>query len=85
MRVCVCVCVLKKKQSPDLIGAVICVWKLVHDRSPGQHTLFAQFNLGIRYVMGKGVRHDDTEAVKWFRLASEGAHAHAGAQYTVTE
>ena len=50
------------------------LWRLVHDRSPGRHTPRAQFNLGTCYEEGTGVRQDDTEAVKWFRLAAEGGY-----------
>ena len=45
----------------------------------------AQFNLGVRYAKGLGVRKDDAEAVKWFRKAAEQALAEAqhalGAMY----
>ena len=30
----------------------------------------AQYNLGVMYKNGRGVRQDDTEAVKWFRQAA---------------
>ncbi len=30
----------------------------------------AQFNLGEMYNNGQGVRQDDSEAVKWYRLAA---------------
>ena len=29
------------------------------------------------YATGQGVPEDDTEAVRWFRLAAEQGHAHA--------
>lgn len=31
----------------------------------------AQFNLGMLYKAGRGVRQDYAEAVKWFRKAAE--------------
>jgi TPR repeat protein len=37
----------------------------------------AQFNLGIAYDTGTGVRRDHTEAVKWYRLAAEKGHIRA--------
>ena len=37
----------------------------------------AQFNLGIAYDTGEGVRQDHTEAVKWYRLAAEQGHVRA--------
>eukprot|EP00729_Bicosta_minor_P032685 gene32685-biopygen26488 len=56
-------------------------WKLVHDRSPGRHTLVAQCNLGIMYRNGKGVDQDHVEAAKWYRKAAEAGHA--AAQYNL--
>ena len=41
----------------------------------------AQNNLGVIYVMGKGVIRDDREALKWFRLAA--AQGDANAQYSL--
>ena len=35
----------------------------------------AQFNIGGRYFRGVGVPEDDTEAVRWLRLAAEQGHA----------
>ena len=37
----------------------------------------AQFNLGVMYDYGQGVPKDDTEALKWFRLAAEQGVARA--------
>ena len=37
----------------------------------------AQFNLGVKYANGRGVRQDDEEAVKWFTLAAEQGDASA--------
>ena len=37
----------------------------------------AQYNLGVKYANGRGVRQDDEEAVKWYRLAAEQGHARA--------
>ena len=31
----------------------------------------AQFSLGVMYADGEGVPEDDTEAVRWFRLAAD--------------
>eukprot|EP00729_Bicosta_minor_P018019 gene18019-biopygen22193 len=56
-------------------------WKLVHDRSPGRHTPVAQYNLGIMYENGAGVKQDHVEAVKWFRKSAEAGYAPA--QYTL--
>lgn len=41
----------------------------------------AQNNLGVIYVMGKGVIRDDQEALKWFRLAA--AQGDVNAQYSL--
>ena len=35
----------------------------------------AQANLGSAYSAGRGVRQDDTEAVKWFKKAAENGSA----------
>ena len=53
------------------------LWKLVHDRSPGRYTPTAQYNLGVKYRLGKGVKQNDTEAVKWFRKSAEAGFASA--------
>ena len=37
----------------------------------------AQFNLGVMHKIGEGVPQDDTEAMKWFRMAAEQGHARA--------
>jgi TPR repeat protein len=37
----------------------------------------AQFNLGVKYLLGQGVPQDDTEAMKWFRRAAEQGHVNA--------
>ena len=37
----------------------------------------AQFKLGFMYDNGEGVPEDDTEAVKWFRMAAEQRHPKA--------
>ena len=39
----------------------------------------AQFNLGVMYANGRGVKQDDFEAVKWYRKAAEQGHANAQA------
>lgn len=45
----------------------------------------AQFNLGVMYANGRGVRQDDAEAVRWFRQAADQGLAQAqynlGAMY----
>jgi hypothetical protein len=50
-----------------------------------QGTALAQFNLGVMYAYGEGVPEDDTEAVRWYRLAAEQGDAPAqsnlGAMY----
>ena len=37
----------------------------------------AQFNLGLMYSKGRGVKQDDFEAVKWYRQAAEQGYAQA--------
>ena len=37
----------------------------------------AQFNLGLMYDKGQGVKQDDVEAVKWYRKAAEQGLAQA--------
>ena len=37
----------------------------------------AQFNLGVIYQKGQGVKQDDFEAVKWYRQAAEQGNARA--------
>eukprot|EP00729_Bicosta_minor_P010885 gene10885-biopygen23005 len=60
-------------------------WKLVHDRSPGRHTPAAQNILGGAYSIGKGVKQDHIETVKWYRKSAEAGYANAqcnlGAMY----
>lgn len=41
----------------------------------------AQYNLGVMYANGHGVRQDDIEAVKWFRQAA--AQGYTSAQYNL--
>ena len=38
-----------------------------------------QFNLGVMYAKGQGVKQDDFEAVKWYRKAAEQGYADAQA------
>ena len=61
------------------------LWKLVHDRSPGRHTPWAQNKLGAMYYDGQGAKQDHKEAAKWFRKAAEQGNAIAqcnlGARY----
>ncbi len=40
-------------------------------------SLEAQFNLGLLYGMGLGVRQDYTEALEWYRKAAERGYAQA--------
>ena len=44
-----------------------------------QGNVNAQFNLGVMYANGRGVKQDDIEAVKWYRTAAEQGHAPAQA------
>ena len=37
----------------------------------------AQYNLGVMYASGEGVRRDEREAAKWFRMAAEQGLARA--------
>jgi len=37
----------------------------------------AQFNLGVRYGCGRGVRQDDVEATRWYRKAAEQGYSDA--------
>ena len=41
----------------------------------------AQYNLGLMYDKGQGVKQDDVEAVKWYRQAAE--QGYAKAQYNL--
>eukprot|EP00729_Bicosta_minor_P006998 gene6998-biopygen5172 len=53
------------------------LWKLVHDRSPGRHTLAAQCSLGAMYNNGEGVQRNHVEAAKWYRKPAEAGDADA--------
>ena len=46
-----------------------------------QGNAIAQFNLGVLHDVGRGVRQDYAQAVKWYRLAA--AQGHAGAQFNL--
>jgi TPR repeat protein len=37
----------------------------------------AQFQVGVAYDSGKGAPHDKKNAMKWYRMAADGAHAEA--------
>ena len=37
----------------------------------------AQYNLGVMYAQGQGVRQDDAQAVQWYRQAAEQGYAQA--------
>ena len=52
-------------------------WKLVHDRSPGRHTKYAQGCLGVCYMEGKGVKQDVAEAFKWCKRAADNGYGAA--------
>ena len=45
----------------------------------------AQYNLGIMYKNGQGVKRDDKEAVKWFQRAADQGHAKAQSNLGVIE
>ena len=49
--------------------------------SARQGNAVAQTNLGLMYAKGEGVPRDDTEAVKWYRLAAE--QGNAAGQYNL--
>eukprot|EP00729_Bicosta_minor_P013104 gene13104-biopygen14213 len=51
------------------------LWKLVHDRSAGRHTLAAQYHLGCMYETGRVVDQDHIEAAKWYRKSAEAGYA----------
>ena len=44
------------------------------------HTV-AQYNLGVFYDSGRGVKQSDKEAVRWYQKAAD--QGHAGAQYNL--
>ena len=50
-------------------------------RAAEQGLADAQYNLGVTYIIGKGVPQDYAEAVYWFRQAVE--QGHAAAQYSL--
>ena len=50
-------------------------------QAAGQGYAKAQFNLGLMYNNGQGVRQDYTQAVQWCRRAAE--QGHAGAQFNL--
>ena len=56
-------------QDPDWITEI--------RRQAEQGNARAQHNLGVMYDNGTGVPENDTEAVKWFRLATAQGHARA--------
>ena len=43
----------------------------------GQGHAVAQYNLGVMYENGRGVRQDYVEAIKWYRLAADQGQAEA--------
>ena len=46
-------------------------------RDAAQGKAYAQYNLGMMYDQGRGVRKDYAEAVKWYLLAAQQGNAHA--------
>jgi hypothetical protein len=50
-------------------------------RPTGRHTPIAQYNLGVHCNEGAGVDQDDTEAVRWYRLAAD--QGNRNAQYNL--
>lgn len=44
----------------------VSIWKPLAEKGEA----IAQYNLGVIYDLGRGVRENDKEAVKWFRLAA---------------
>ena len=48
-------------------------------RSLGVRSLAHQFNLGLMYANGQDVSKDETEAIKWYRLAAD--QGRSDAQY----
>ena len=48
----------------------------LHDRAFAGEAQ-AQYAIGLRYALGRGVPQDDAEAVAWTRLAAEQGHADA--------
>ena len=53
------------------------MWNLVHERSHGRYTPWAQDTLGIHYEQGLVVKQDYVEACRWYRLAADQGHHHA--------
>lgn len=48
-------------------------------KAANQGNAEAQYQLGLRYFNGKGVRRNYAKAAAWFRMAAE--QGHTGAQY----
>lgn len=46
-------------------------------QAAGQGYAAAQYNLGLMYDQGRGVRQDDAQAVQWYRKAAEQGDAEA--------
>ena len=42
-----------------------------------QGNALVQFNLGLMYQLGQGIKQDNAEAVKWYRKSAEQDHAKA--------
>jgi hypothetical protein len=53
------------------------LYELVHTRAVGRHTPFAHYNLGCNYQAGEGVKQNDREAAKYFKLAADEGNAEA--------
>ena len=43
------------------------LWRMAAD----QGNLLAQYNLGVMYLVGRGVPQNDAEAVRWYRMAAD--------------
>ncbi|QOP45693.1 tetratricopeptide repeat protein [Sulfurimonas paralvinellae] len=53
----------------------------LYEKAALQGNTNAQYNLGVMYANGKGVRQDFTKALKWFQIAAD--HRDASAQYNL--
>ena len=58
------------------VGDYGTAWRLLRPLAE-QGDAAAQYGLGVMYERGRGVRQNDVEAVKWYRLAAKQGHAKA--------
>ncbi len=58
------------------VGDYGTAWRLLRPLAE-QGDAAAQYGLGVMYERGQGVRQNDVEAVKWYRLAAKQGHAEA--------